>query len=237
MTALFLSPHPDDVELFCGGIVARLAATTAVHLADLTRGEMSSNGTAEGRAAEAEAAARALGVRAPREQLGLPDAGLDARDPEQAGALVGLLRRLRPEIVFAPWPEDRHPDHVAAGRLARRAVGRAASTGDPDRGEPHSVGRLFFYPCHHAVEPSLLVDVSGVIDRWDDAVRCYASQFLDADAAGRVATPINRPDFLEQHRRRRALWGARAGTDYAEALVLDGPWTLDARDLLAGRKD
>ena len=126
MRALFLSPHPDDAELFCGGTVAALAERGEVILADMTRGEMSSNGTIEGRAMEAAEAARTLGVVEPRVQLGLPDAALDVRDQAQTDAVVELIRRLVPDLVFAPWPVDRHPDHVATGEIARRSVAIAA---------------------------------------------------------------------------------------------------------------
>lgn len=217
MSALFLSPHPDDVELFCGGTIASLAGRREVVLADMTRGEMSSNGTVELRTEEAAAAAKALGVTAPREQLGLPDAALDVRDPRHVDAVVDLLRRREPELLFAPWPVDRHPDHVATGEIARRAV---ALAGGPTR--------LLFYPCHGEIEPTLLVDVSDVIERWEAAVRSYASQFLSSDA---VATPINRPGFVEHHRNRRVRWGAMRGAAYAEGLIHEGPWPVDVAEL------
>lgn len=223
MSALFLSPHPDDVELFCGGTVALLAGLTEVRIADLTRGEMSSNGTVETRAAEAVAATRALGVEAERIQLALPDAGLDARDPGQVQAVVGLIRQQRPDLLFAPWIEDRHPDHVAAGELARRAVVLAAEAGYDAPGEAFAAGRLLHYPCHSGVEPSILVDISGTIEQWEAAVRCYPSQFLN-DAG--TSTPINQPGFIDHHRRRRTRWGHMRGVEFAEAFVHEGPWPV-----------
>lgn len=235
MSALFLSPHPDDVELFCGGTVATLATTMDTRIADLTRGELSSNGDVATREREAAQAARALGLKTDREQLGLPDAGLDATSADQLRAVVGLLRRLRPRLLFAPWPEDRHPDHVAAGELARRAAERAASRADEELGASHVVERILFYPCHAGVEPRLLLDVSPMIGKWDEAVRSYASQFLDGDAPHRVPTPINRPGFLEHHRRRRERWGAQAGVACAEGFVVEGPWPVTVRGLLEGR--
>jgi bacillithiol biosynthesis deacetylase BshB1 len=218
--ALFLSPHPDDAELFCGGTIASLVDRAEVVLADMTRGEMSSNGTVELRAAESAAAAEALGVALPREQLGLPDAALDVREARHVEAVTELLHRLEPDLLFAPWPDDRHPDHVATGEIARRAVALVA-------GPP----RLLFYPCHGEIEPTLLVDVSAVIDRWEAAVRCYASQFLGADG---VPTPINRPGFVDHHRNRRIRWGSRRGVEFAEGLIHEGPWPVSP-DELGGR--
>jgi bacillithiol biosynthesis deacetylase BshB1 len=215
---LALSPHPDDAELFCGGTLAAFARSAEVVIADLTRGEMSSNGTVELRQREADAAASALGVVRPRRQLGLPDAALDARDRTQVDGVVELMRAEGADLVLAPWPEDRHPDHVAAGRIARRAHALTGAT-----------ARLLFYPCHAEIEPSLLVDVSDTIEQWEAAVRSYASQFLEA---GGVPTPINRPGFVEQHRARRVRWGARRGVAFAEGLIFEGPWPVTAASLL-----
>lgn len=121
--ALFLSPHPDDVELFCGGTVARLVeAGSEVAIVDLTRGEMSSNGTVEERREASLRAAEILGVKEEREVLGFPDGGVKEHDAQQLKVLVELLRVRRPQLLFAPYGVDRHPDHVAAGALARRAI-------------------------------------------------------------------------------------------------------------------
>jgi len=74
--ALFFGAHPDDVELTSGGLASLLASYGhTVGIVDLTRGEAASRGTVDERAAEARAAAEALGI-ATRESLELPDLGL-----------------------------------------------------------------------------------------------------------------------------------------------------------------
>src|SRR5262249_10356592 len=117
LDALFFGAHPDDVELTSGGLAARLATHGhQVGIVDLTRGEAASRGTPEQRAAEAAEAARALGVEA-RSSLGLPDLGLDRRDPAQLRAVVECLRAHRPRLVVAPERHDAHPDHIEASAL------------------------------------------------------------------------------------------------------------------------
>src|SRR5437763_1988859 len=96
-------PHPDDIEIGLGATIARHTdAGYRVGLCDLTTGELSSNGTPEQRRAEADAAARVLGV-AWRENLGWTDGGIvrtrltaatfrqliESRDA-QFGALAGV---------------------------------------------------------------------------------------------------------------------------------------------------
>ncbi|RKZ13950.1 bacillithiol biosynthesis deacetylase BshB1 [bacterium] len=234
MSALFLSPHPDDAELFCGATIAALGARSQVWIADLTRGELSSNGDVQTRAEEARAAAARLGVQGQREQLGLPDGGLLAHDEDQLRAIVELIRRLRPELLVAPWVQDRHPDHVAAGQLARAAMRLAGATAWPCAEPAFAPRRLLFYPCHTAVEPSLLVDVSGSIQAWEEAVACYRSQFLREEGLNRVPTPINQPGFIRSQLARRELWGTRIGVAHAEAFIHEGPWPARVQGLLEG---
>ncbi|HYE87816.1 MAG TPA: PIG-L family deacetylase, partial [Vicinamibacterales bacterium] len=107
---LVFGPHADDLEIGLGGTIAR--HTSAGHragLCDLTRAELSSNGTPEQRLTEAAAAATVLGA-AWRENLGWPDGGIDGR-AEQIHAAVELIRQARPRVVAIPYWSDRHPDH------------------------------------------------------------------------------------------------------------------------------
>jgi bacillithiol biosynthesis deacetylase BshB1 len=234
LDALFLSPHPDDVELFCGGTVARLVqAGRRVAIVDLSAGERASNGSVEERRAESQEAARALGLRTPRRVLGLPDAGLDDRDPEQLRIVVDLLRETRPRVLFAPHPKDRHPDHEAGGRLARRAMFFAGLASYEARGEPHRVETLYEYPCHWRAEPSFLVDVSPHMDHRRAAIEAYRSQFVRAPGA--VATPINQSDFLVRNEARLREWGAACGVEFAEGFLCASPPSVDRLDFLSRR--
>lgn len=231
---LFLSPHPDDVELFCGGTVARLSALgRRVQIADLTAGELASNGTVESRRDASLRAAEVLGALRDRPVLGLPDGGLRAQDDEQMRAIVELLRSVRPRLLFVPWPRDRHPDHVAGGELARRALFFAGLRSHAGGGAPHSVARTIYYPCHHDAPVNFCVDVGGCMDRWRSALACYADQF--DPARSEKPTPINRPEFLPSQEARRREWGRRGGCTFAEAFVVEGlPLVGDPLDFIEG---
>src|SRR5215212_7749888 len=113
---LAFGPHPDDLEIGLGGTLAKHAAKGhAVGLCDLTRGEMSSNGTPEDRLKEADEARTVLGA-AWRENLGFPDRAIGST-PDHVRDVVALIRRCQPRAVALPYWEDRHPDHVAAAEL------------------------------------------------------------------------------------------------------------------------
>ena len=117
---LAFAPHPDDVELGCGGSLI-LAADKGwkVAVADLTDGEMSSRGTPELRQQEIQRATALLGLTA-RYSIGLPDSAIGT-SPEHREPVIELIRQTRPRIVLAPYWEDRHPDHVRASYLVKEA--------------------------------------------------------------------------------------------------------------------
>jgi len=184
---LAIAAHRDDVELTCGGTLLRaadLGRRTAV--VDLTQGEMGTRGSAALRAAEAARAAEVLGLVA-RENLGLPDAGI-TNTPETREALARLIRRFRPQVVIAPSPWARHPDHRVAAELVRDAcfvAGLAKVAPDVPRHRPRKVIHAITFR-EDAVKPTFVVDVSDVFERKMEAIRCYGSQFDGATQAGEV---------------------------------------------------
>src|SRR5436190_22919100 len=95
---LVFGPHADDIEIGLGGTIARhTAAGHHVGLCDLTRAELSTNGTPDTRAEEAAAAARVLGA-AWREKLGWPG-GRIVESPATIRSAVNLIRRHRPRAI------------------------------------------------------------------------------------------------------------------------------------------
>lgn len=219
---LAFGAHPDDLELSCGGWLALAArGGQAVGLVDLTAGELATNGTVEERAREAAAAAEVLGVRF-RENLGLPDGGIDDTEAAQLAAVVARLRRHRPTLVLAPALEARHPDHAAAGRLLQRAVFFAGVGGyRPDLGERHRPLRLVGYPERHEVGADFVVDVGSVYDTKRAAIACHASQVGDGRPT-LVNDPVGRDAFEVRDR----YWGASIGVAYGEPYLLGTPLPL-----------
>ncbi|AKQ63798.1 LMBE-RELATED Protein [Myxococcus hansupus] len=228
---LAFGPHPDDVELFCGGLLASLAARGyRTGIVDLTRGEKSSRGTLQSRAEETEAASRALGL-AHRENLELPDgwvspwAGFDTPEPERARTaavtrVVETLRRLRPELVLVPWEKERHPDHEATSALVTRALffaGVRKFDAEPTA-EPFTPRQVLYYPLRHLAEPSFIVDVSGVYERKLAAVHCYASQVLPRPDA--PPTLVGSPLSLSSLEARDRFYGAQIGVTHGEPYVV-----------------
>jgi bacillithiol biosynthesis deacetylase BshB1 len=229
---LCVSPHTDDAEIGLGGTLRLLSERgRRVWACDLTRGELASNATPGERWVEAAAASEVLGL-AGRLQLDLPDGFVDAGDPRQVGAVVAVLRRLRPRwVVCAPDPV-RHPDHVATPPLVARAAFLArlttyrppapAARAWPGSG-PGWSDETPAWTCEAVLEccpqdgrPSLFFDCSASWGAKLEAIACYRSQFDRGE--GRRATHINDPGFLERIERRGRSWGFRIGARHAEAL-------------------
>jgi N-acetylglucosamine malate deacetylase 1 len=217
VTVLAFGAHPDDVELFCGGTVIRLGELGhTIGVVDLSRGERASHGTLEERARETAAASLELGL-AFRDNLELPDTEL-AATPAQIARVVGALRRHRPEIVLAPWREDRHPDHVAASDLVARAVFFAGVRKyAPETGERFVPRQLLYYAMRHRMPPSFVVDTSQAWPRKARAIACYSSQLTrrpgDADP-----TLISAPDAVGAIEARDRYIGSLIGASHGEAL-------------------
>ena len=138
---LVIAPHPDDAELGVGGTILLLQAQGArVGVLDLTDGEPTPHGSPEVRRRETEAATAVLGL-AWRGNLGLANRCLEA-DLEARAKLAGALRQLRPRVLFAPYWEDAHPDHVAASALVDAARFWAKLTKSNLPGTPHFPQRI-----------------------------------------------------------------------------------------------
>jgi bacillithiol biosynthesis deacetylase BshB1 len=188
LDVLAVAAHPDDLEITCGGTLAKLVRQGyKVGILDLTTGEPTPRGSVETRAAEAEAARKVLGVPL-RRNLGLPNRVLmDA--PENRFAIATQFRRLRPGIVLTPFGRTpaASPDHYQAQLLVEGARFYSQLTKWDDRFEntaPYAVPHLVYaYMPFDAEERqwhgSFTVDITETYEQKMQAIRCYQSQFDD----------------------------------------------------------
>jgi len=218
--------HPDDVEIGCGGLLAkeaRLGYKTAI--IDLTRGEMSTNGTVEERQAESAKAMRILGASW-RENLEIPDGGIEVND-DYVARVVKVLRTYRPKLILAPYWEDRHPDHAAASRLIQEAHFAAGLRKLMPELPPFRPVEVLYYFLHQDVEPDFVVDVTEVYEQKKAAIMAHESQFGRQNKM--LPTILNGgfPYLLESRNR---YYGGKIKTLFAEGFVVKN-W-LEIRDPL-----
>ena len=218
---LAFGPHPDDIEIGIGGLVARhVRLGFSVGLCDLTAGEMGSNGTVDERLQEAEAARGVLGALW-RVNLRLPDRAL-GHDVAHARAVATLVRRARPRTVAVPYWSDRHPDHVAASQLLTDGVFNAGLRKYAAEGDAWKPEWVCYYFINDAAPPSFVVDVSDDYEVKRRALACHRTQFTPS-AASAVPTRLTSTRFTQLIESRDAQFGALAGVAFAEGIVVKDP--------------
>ena len=204
-----IGAHPDDVEIGMGATVAQMVRQgLEVVLIDLTDGEPTPHGTHETRMAEATESARVLGV-AGRHTLELPNREL-ADTVEARTMLAELIRAESPRVLFAPYPVDAHPDHIAASAIVEAARFYAKFVKTAMSGAPHYPARVYHYFAVHLrllAKPSFIVDVSDDVARKVEALASYRSQFGEQTSNGSV---------LEWVGGQAQVWGALIGTKAGE---------------------
>lgn len=229
--------HPDDVELAVGGTLLKMKhlghRTGAL---DVTQGEMGTRGTVEGRAAEAEEAARILKLDV-RENLGLADGHVFADDPSRT-KLVRVLRRLKPRIVLTHQDGDPHPDHNHIVRLVRESA-RLANMYKYDEesgAEKIKVPIVAHFVFSRRLQPAFIVDISDFLEEKMAAIRAHKSQFYDA-GSNEPETRLTAKGFLDELENRSRYFGSLIGTAAGEpfyvreALNVEDPVTLLTRPM------
>ncbi len=214
LDVLAFAAHRDDLEITCGGTLAKLVEQGhSVGACDLTQGEMGTRGTADDRAREAEDARKVLGL-AVRVNGGLPDAGVfNVR--EQQERVVEVLRAHTPETVILPGHDQRHPDHRITPQLVFDAC-YFSGLAKFGRGAPHRPRKILYVHTGYTPEPpTFVVDITAQIEKKLASIRAYASQF--APKAGEPLKPPGDHDMFEWVRSRARTYGMMIGKTYGEA--------------------
>lgn len=212
---LAIAAHRDDVELTCAGTLikaGKLGRRTAV--IDLTAGEMGTAGDAASRAAEADAAAKVMGLSA-RENLGLPDAAI-VNTPQTRETLARAIRRFKPRVVIAPARQGRHPDHRVTAELVRDACfisGLAKVAPDVPKHRPLKVVHCISFR-QDFEKPTFVVDVSDEFEQKLAAIRCFGTQFDRATQAGEVMPSGD--SLYDSIRHYSAYYGSMIRTRFGE---------------------
>ena len=214
---LAIAAHPDDVELTCGGAVIKMVeAGYKVGVLDLTSGESGTRGRVALRQRESERAARVMGI-AHRENLGLPDAGVEDRR-EYKLKIAQCIRALRPRTVILPYWEGRHPDHYTAGRIGYEACFLAGLAKLPLEGAPHRPHKIIYASLYvPTLLPTFVVDITAQFERKLKAVLCYGSQFSPRQD-WRNLFP-SRADCRERLAAQARHFGDMIGVRYGEPFV------------------
>ncbi len=216
---IVFAAHPDDAELSMGGTIAKLSSNgLKIGIVDLTRGELGTRGSAEIRQKEAFQAAITLKV-AVRENLNIPDGHIEYTK-ENLMKIIMTIRRYRPKLIFAPYFNDRHPDHIDTSRLVKKAMfstGLAkVKTFDKEVvQDPFRPNKLFYYMQTYTFVPSVIVDITDSFQTKMKAVKNYESQFHNPKST-EPETFISTPEFISYVESRAQFYGFQIGKQYGE---------------------
>lgn len=160
MNILAVGPHPDDLEYGCGGTLAKMARTgQALSLLVMTKGEM--GGRPDLRVREQTASAKKLGAKLYWSRW------LDTQVPisrEIVQDIEGVIRAVKPDLIFSPFPNDTHQDH--------RNVAQAVVTAT------RYARNVLFYETPTSIDfsPTVFVDIGAVLSRKLELLKAHKSQ-------------------------------------------------------------
>jgi LmbE family N-acetylglucosaminyl deacetylase len=161
MNILAIGPHPDDIEIGCGGTLIKYArAGHAVSLMVLTDGSYGADPSI--RKDEQEQAVNYMGAKG-LYWGGYRDTELSC-SRELIGKIDAVIEQVKPDVVFINFWADVHQDHRAAAQAAVSAT--------------RYIKEVMFFevPSTQHFEPDIFVDIQDVLDKKLHLLNLHASQ-------------------------------------------------------------
>ncbi|WP_338407776.1 bacillithiol biosynthesis deacetylase BshB1 [uncultured Flavobacterium sp.] len=221
---LAFGAHPDDVELGCGGTIAKeIALGKKVGIIDLTRGELGTRGSVAIRNQESANAAKILGVLV-RENLDMRD-GFFVNDESHQLEIIKMIRKYKPEIILCNAIDDRHIDHGKGGQLVSDScflsgLMKIETEINREKQEAWRPKLVYHYIQWKNLIPDFVVDITGYNDKKTEAILAYSSQFYNPNS-NEPETLIATKNFLESLSYRTQDLGRLIGTNHAEGFTVE----------------
>ncbi|MBZ9653014.1 bacillithiol biosynthesis deacetylase BshB1 [Psychroflexus montanilacus] len=221
---LAIGAHPDDVELSCAGTLAKeIDKGKKVGILDLTRGELGTRGTAETRDAEAKHAADILGVSM-RKNLEFSD-GFFTNNTAHQLEIIKVLRKYRPDIILCNAIRDRHIDHGKGSQLVSDScflsgLKKIETICEGNTQKEWRPKLVYHYIQWYDIEPDVVVDITGFMDKKMECIKTYKTQFFDQKSK-EPETPISSSNFFDSITYRARNLGRIIGTEHAEGYTVE----------------
>ncbi|MFZ5948420.1 MAG: bacillithiol biosynthesis deacetylase BshB1 [Stygiobacter sp.] len=235
LDVLIFAAHPDDAELSMGGTIAKLTSQNyKVGIIDLTKGELGTRGSASKRMNEAKTASEILKIKA-RENLAFKDGSIKFNE-KYLKIIISKIRKYQPKILFAPYFNDRHPDHIGTSQLVKEAMffSGLPKIETKENGKLQSAFRpnkIFYYMQTYEFEPTFIIDITETFDTKMKALYAYDTQFHNPESK-EPETFISNPRFINFIKARASYYGFKIGKDYGEAFYCEEKIELSINDLL-----
>lgn len=228
---LAIGAHPDDVELSCAGTLAKeISKGKKVGILDLTRGELGTRGTAETRDEEAKTAAKILGVSM-RKNLEFSD-GFFTNNTAHQLEIIKVLRKYRPEVILCNAIHDRHIDHGKGSQLVSDAcflsgLKKIETICEGNSQKEWRPKHVYHYIQWYEIEPDVVVDITGFMDKKIECIKAYKTQFYDIESK-EPETPISSSNFFDSITYRARNLGRIINTEHGEGFTVERYLAVDS---------
>jgi len=234
LDALFVASHPDDIEITAGGTAIKLVTEgKKVGVVDLTQGELSTRGNLQTRKKETEAASKIMGIHY-RTNLKMKDGNI-VNTKANREKLIMVIRETKPTILFAPYPSDRHSDHINASNFIRESAFLSGLTKiKTGKLEAYRPQRVFYYRHAYDFPITFIVDISDSYRKKMEAIECYTSQFYKTKSisADEPETYISTSLFWKDLESRARFFGFKIGAEFGEPFYCYENIKVSAKNLL-----
>ncbi len=223
MRVLAVGAHPDDLEILCGGTLAKYAAQGHdVMMAIATNGEVGSPTLSKAEIADirrAEAQAAAAVISADLIWMNHPDEFLFSNH-ETRLHFLNTVRHARPDVILAHAPTDYHPDHRTAGQILWDIRVMTTVPNIETEAPPcEKIPEIYYFDTVAGIDfvPQFYVDISQFFELKKQMLACHKSQaaWLENQYG------MSYLEFIEHISRYR---GIQSGALYAECFQLSPTW-------------
>lgn len=222
---LAFGAHPDDIELAASGTLLHHSSLgLKIGAVDLTQGELGTRGNATLRLQEADKAAQILGLSV-RVNLGLEDGFFEINEPNLL-KVVEMIRKYRPEVVFANAISDRHPDHARGATLVSRACFLSGLVKVETNQKPWRPKSVYNYIQDRGMTPNFVIDITPYWSKKTECIMAYSSQFYDPKSK-EPSSPISSKEFKDFLEARAREYGRMIGVEFGEGFTVERPIGID----------
>lgn len=185
--ALAIFAHPDDAEMMCAGTLSLLQKHGwSIHMATMTPGD---KGSAEltreeiSKIRKNEAVKSAQIIKAKYTCLELDDVYI-LYDRDSINRTTGLIRKVRPSLVFTHSPADYMIDHEKASLIVQTACFASGIKNMESTESPFEQVPALYYcdamegkdKLGNNIQPSMYVDITREIELKKEMLKCHDSQ-------------------------------------------------------------
>jgi len=165
-----------------------------------------------------------------RENLDIQDGNIESNKVNRL-KVIRMIRKYKPELIFAPYPHDRHPDHINAGILIRESFFYSGlqklETDDLASFRPL---KIYYYRNAYDIPVSFIYDISSEFKKKLEVLKCYGSQFYGS-GNNEPETYISTKLFNNEIETRARHFGFKIGVEFGEPYFSNENIKADAETL------